>query len=149
MDLNDSGQQLIEKVARNRADDMVKDIRRHFPDATVNIEVIDGRGVLTACYGRFVVSKEFVETVESLNSERCMHEYRRVLQAKARLVLIVPKEVAAKTFTRMLEMNNWWLFYYLVYFYDEDGNIRRMDRKTWCQMTGHHYESAPRAPEIV
>jgi hypothetical protein len=149
MDPNDSGQQLIEKVARNRADDMVKDIRRHFPDATVNIEVIDGRGVLTACYGRFVVSKEFVETVETLNSEHCMREYRRVLQAKARLVLIVPKEVAAKTFTRMLEMNNWWLFYYLVYFYDEDGNIRRMDRKTWCQMTGRPYESVPRSPEIA
>ena len=150
MDSNDPGRrQLIEKVTLHRAVEMMKDIRRHFPDATVNIEVVDDRGILTACYDRFVVSKEFVETVESLSSDYCMTEYRHVLQAKARLVLIVPKDVAAITFTRMLELNNWWLFYYLVYFYDEDGNIRRMDRKTWCHMLGRPYETAPRAPEIV
>jgi hypothetical protein len=149
MDSNDSARLLIEKVVTKRAEETLKEVRRHFPEATVNTEVTDGRGILTACHGRFVVTKEFVETVESLSSAHRMTEYRHVLQGKARLVLIVPKEMAAATFTRMLELNNWWLFYYQIYFYDADGNIRRMDRKAWCNMVGRPFEAQPRAPEIV
>jgi hypothetical protein len=149
MDPNESDRLLIEKVAKRRAEDTLKDMTKHFPEATVNIEIEEGRGILTACHGRFVVSKEFVETAESLSSLRCMTEYRRVLQGKARLVLIVPEEMAAATFTRMLEMNNWWLFYYMVFFYDKEGVIRRMDRKVWCQMTGRTYEGVQRSPEIA
>jgi hypothetical protein len=78
-----------------------------------------------------------------------MSEYRRTLQGKARLVLIVPKEMAASTYTRMLELNNWWLFYYQVYYYDEKGDVVQMDRKTWCHMMGRAYEPVPRAPEIA
>ena len=149
MNSNDSGLLLIEKVVTRRAEEVLKDVRKHFPEATVNTEVTDRRGILTACHGRFVISKEFVETVESLGSAHRMTEYRHVLQGKARLVLIVPKEMAAATFTRMLELNNWWLFYYLIYFYDADGNIRRMDRRTWCHMVGRPFEAKSRAPEIV
>ncbi len=149
MDPIDSGRLLIEKVAMRRAEDALKEIRKHFPDATMNVELVDGRGVLTVCHGRYVVSKEFVETAESMSSPHCMSEYRRTLQGKARLVLIVPKETAANTYTRMLELNNWWLFYYQIFFYDEQGNVRRMDRKTWCHMIGRPYEPVRRAPEIA
>ena len=37
---------------------------------------------------------------------------------------------------RLLEFNNFWLFYYLVFFYDEDGTMSRMDRKAWYEMMG-------------
>jgi hypothetical protein len=146
---NEMNSSLIEDVAKRRADETRKDIRKHFPEATVKIEIIEGRGIVTACNGRFVVSKEYIETEESLCSAHCMREYRRVLQAKARLVIVVPKKAAASTFTRMLELNNWWLFYYLVFYYDNDGNIRRMDRRTWCEMIGRPYEAQHRAPEIA
>jgi hypothetical protein len=149
VDSTDCQETLVEKVARRRAEDALKEIRKHYPEATIEVEVKDGRGILTACQGRFVLSKEFVETEESLGSPHCIHEYRRILQGKARLVLIVPRENASKTFLRMLEFNQWWLFYYQVFFYDKEGNIKRVDRKTWCGMMGRPYEPPPRAPEIA
>lgn len=139
----------MERVARRRAEDVLKEVRKHYPEATVEVEIKDGRGILTACRGRFVVSKEFVETEESLCSPHCIPEYRRILQGRARLVIIVPRENATKTFLRMLEFNQLWLFYYQVFFYDKEGNIKRVDRKTWCEMMGRPYEPPARAPEIA
>ncbi len=149
MDSIDAMTVLVEKVAQRRAQDAMNDVKKHYPDATMKIEVLDGRGILTFCNGRFVVSKEFVETVKSLSSHHCMMEYRHVLQGKARLVLIVPRIEAPNTFTRMLELNNWWLFYYQIFYYDEEGEIRKMDRKAWCKMSGRPYEPPARAPEIA
>jgi hypothetical protein len=149
MDSIDAMTVLVEKVAQRRAEDAMNDVKKHYPDATMKIEALDGRGILTFCNGRFVVSKEFVETVKSLSSHHCMMEYRHVLQGKARLVLIVPKIEAPNTFTRMLELNNWWLFYYQIFYYDEEGEIRKMDRKAWCSMSGRPYEPPARAPEIA
>jgi hypothetical protein len=149
MDPIDHQDLLIEKVVRRRAEDVLKEVRRHYPTATVETEIKNNRGVVTACQDRFILSKEFVETEESLCSPHCIPEYRRILQGKARLVLIVPKEMATKTFLQMLEFNNWWLFYYQVFCYDKEGNIKRVDRKTWCEMMGRPYESPPRAPEIA
>ena len=149
VDSTDHEHLLIEKVARKRAEQALKEIKKYYPEATVEVEVKDGRGILTACLDRFVLSKEFVETEESLRSPHCMSEYCRILQGKARLVLIVPRENATKTFMRMLEFNQWWLFYYQVFFYDKEGNIRRMDRKTWCEMMGRPYEPPSRSPEIA
>ncbi len=140
---------LIEKVTRRRAEEALKEVRRHYPEATVEIEIKNGRGILTACQDRFVLSKEFVETEESLRSPHRNSEYCHILQGKARLVLIVPKENAVKTFMRMLEFNQWWLFYYQVFFYDLEANIKRVDRKTWCEMVGRPYEPPARAPEIA
>jgi hypothetical protein len=139
---------LIKKVAQRRAEIALKEVPRHYPEATVEVEVKDSRGIVTACQDRFVVSKEFVETEESLRSPHCLSEYCRILQGKARLVLIVPRENATKTFLSMLEFNQWWLFYYQIFFYDKEGNIRRMDRKAWCEMMGRPYEPPRRAPEI-
>ena len=112
-------------------------------------ELRGDRGIITVCQDRFVLSKEFVETEQSLCSPHCMSEYGRILRGKARLVLIVPKERAVKVRMRLLEFNNFWLFYYLVFFYDEDGTMSRMDRKAWYEMMGHPYVPPPRAPEIV
>ena len=108
-------------------------------------------GIITVIHDRYVVSKEFVETEESLSSRHCMPEYVRVLRGQARLVTIVPKELAGETFTRMLELNNWWLFYYMVFLYDQEGNIKRVDRRTWCELTGRPYDPQKCAysPEIV
>jgi hypothetical protein len=149
MDSIDHQDLLIEKVVRRRAEDVLKEVRRHYPTATVETEIKKRRGVVIAFQDRFILSKEFVETEESLCSPHCIPEYRRILQGRARLVLIVPKEMATKTFLRMLEFNNWWLFYYQIFFYDEEGNIKHVDRKTWCEMMGRPYESPPRAPEIA
>ena len=149
MDSIDAMTVLVEKVAQRRAQDAMNDVKKHYPDATMKIEVLDGRGILTFCNGRFVVSKEFVETVKSLSSHHRMMEYRHVLQGKARLVLIVPRIEAPNTFTRMLELNNWWLFYYQIFYYDEEGEIRKMDRKAWCKMSSRPYEPPTRAPEIA
>ncbi len=140
---------LIEKVARRRAEEALKEIRMHYPEATVEIDIKNGRGILTACQDRFVLSKEFVETEESLHSPHRISEYCRILQGRARLVLIVPQENSIKTFMRMLEFNQWWLFYYQVFFYDLEANIKRVDRKTWCEMIGRPYEPPARAPEIA
>jgi hypothetical protein len=149
MDPIDHQNLLIEKVVRRRAEDVLKEVKRHYPTATVETAIKNGRGVVTAYQDRFILSKEFVETEESLCSPHCIPEYRRILQGKARLVLIVPREKATKTFLQMLEFNNWWLFYYQVFCYDKEGNIKRVDRKTWCEMMGRPYESPPRAPEIA
>lgn len=149
MGSNDRECLLVEKVARRRAKEVLKEIRQHYPEATIDIEVQDGRGVSTACQDRFVLSKEFIETDESLCSPHRVSEYSRILQGRARLVLIVPKKNAIKMFMRMLEFNQWWLFYYQIFFYDAEGNIKRVDRKTWCEMMGRPYEPPFRAPEIA
>jgi len=98
MDSIDHQDLLIEKVVRRRAEDVFRGVRRHHPSVTAETEIKNGRGVVTAFQDRFTLSKEFVETEESLRSPHCIPEYRRVLQGKARLVLIVPKEMATKTF---------------------------------------------------
>jgi hypothetical protein len=140
---------LIEVITQKRAKDARREIREHYPDATVTYKVCDGRGVITACQDRFVVSKEFVETADSLSSPRRMIEYAHVLQAKSRLVVVVPRDAAVNTRLRLLELNNWWLFYYQVHYYDEDGNIKRVDRKTWRRMMGLPPDEPERAREVA
>jgi len=142
-------QTVIEKVLHQRAEKALSEVRRHYPEATLEIEVMKDRGILTACEDRSVLSKEFVETEESIRSPQRLYEYYRVLKGRARLVLIVPKENAVETFLHMLEFNQIWLFYYQIYFYDEDGNIRWMDRTTWCELAGRPYDTPHHSPEIA
>jgi hypothetical protein len=82
---NDRECLLVEKVARRRAEEALKEIREHYPEATVEIEVRGGRGILTACQDRFVLSKEFIETEESLCSPRRVSEYSRIYARKSSL----------------------------------------------------------------
>lgn len=146
-DVADEG--VIEAVTQKRAADAQREIREIYPDATVTYEICGGRGVITAFQDRYLVSKEFVETAETLSNPRCMIEYAHVLQAKSRLVVVVPKEKAVKTRLRLLELNNWWLFYYQVHYYDEDGNITHVDRRTWRRMMNLPPDEPERAREVA
>ncbi len=146
-DVADDG--IIETVTQKRAKDSLREIREIYPEATVTFEVCGGRGVITACQDRYVVSKEFVETAETLSNPHCMIEYAHVLQAKSRLVVVVPKEKAVKTRMRLLELNNWWLFYYQVHYYDENGNIKHVDRRTWRRMMDLPPDEPERAREVA
>jgi hypothetical protein len=140
---------IIEKVLNQRAEKAISEIKRLHPDVKLEIEIKNDRGILTACEDRFVISKEFVETEDSIQSPRRFYEYYCVLKGKSRLVLTVPKGNAIQTFLRMLEFNQIWLFYYQIYFYDDEGHIKRMDRKTWCEMTGRPYDPPYCPPEIA
>ncbi|MDW5563727.1 MAG: hypothetical protein SA339_10920 [Methanomassiliicoccus sp.] len=122
---------IIEVVTRARASETEREVTEHYPDATVSFEVRCGRGIITACQGRYVVSKEFVESEESLTDPHLMVEYAQILMSKARLVVVVPRHKAAALRLRMLELNNWWLFYYQIHYYENGGRIRRIDRQTW------------------
>ncbi len=125
---------IIHEVTRRRASEAEREVREFYPDATVSFEVVGERGIITACQDRFVLSKEFVESEESLRDPRLLREYARVLMAKARLVVVVPRQEAASFRMRMMELNNWWLCYYQIHYYDHGGLIRRLDRKTWRKL---------------
>jgi hypothetical protein len=140
---------IIEVVTQKRAEATEKEILEIYPDVTVTYEICGGRGIITACQDRFVVSKEFVETADSLSNPRCMIEYAHVLQAKSRLVVVVPKEKAVKTRLRLLELNNWWLFYYQIHYYDEQGEIKKVDRRTWRRMMNLPPDEPERGREVA
>ena len=107
----------------------------HYDDTTVRWEVSDDRGIVTVLQdGRHVVSKEFVETDGSLERQH-MVEYARILLGRARLVVIIPRERAVDLRLRMLELNRHWLFYYLLFYYDEDS-LHRLDRAEWRRLRG-------------
>lgn len=97
-------------------------------------QIAEDRGIITVLQDRYVVSKEFVETTCWLSCPRLLVEYAHVLQARSRLVVVVPLDDAVQTRLRMLELNNWWLFYYQIHFYAIDGTIHRMDRRTWKRL---------------
>ncbi len=144
-----AGKEIVEAVTQKRAKDAQREITEIYPDATVSYEICKGRGVITACQDRFVVSKEFVETDVTLSDPHCMIEYARVLQAKSRLVVVVPKEKAVKTRMKLLELNNWWLFYYQIHYYDEKGDIKHVDRRTWRRMMNLPPDEPERAREVA
>lgn len=125
---------IIGEVTRRRAVDTEREVREHYPEAKVHFEVHSGRGIITASLDRFVLSKEFVESEGSLCDPRLLVEYSRILRAKARLVVVVPRHRAAAFRLKMLELNNCWLFYYQLHYYDVDGRIRKIDRQTWRRL---------------
>ncbi|WP_019176951.1 hypothetical protein [Methanomassiliicoccus luminyensis] len=139
---------LLKKVTRARAEQARDEIADVYPQATVRYETAGGRGVVTVLDDRFVVSKEFVETDDSLRENR-MGEYARVLMGRSRLVLVVPRDRAAKVRLKLLDLNRHWLFYYQLHCYDEDGKIIHVDRRTWRKLMGLPPERQERAPEIV
>jgi len=146
---SDNTQPVVEKVLRERAIKTLSEVRHCYPEAILEIETTRSRGILTACEDRCVISKEFVETEESISSPNRLQEYYSVLRGKARLVLIVPKAKAAETFARMLDFNQVWLSYYQIYYYDEKGQVGSMNRRAWCEMTGRYYDPPSRLLEII
>ena len=140
---------LIQAVTLRRAREARDEIRRHYPEAEVTYEVCGGRGIITACDGRFIISKEFVESADTLSDPHCMIEYARVLQGRSRLVVVVPLDRAVGMRLRLLELNNWWLFYYQIHYYDEGGEVRRLDRRTWRRMRDLPPDEEERAIEVA
>jgi hypothetical protein len=141
--------ELLQRVVVRRAEDAEREVRKVYPGAAVSYEIGEDRGVITLTQDRFVVSKEFVETAKSLGSPGRMTEYARVLMGKSRLVLIVPEDEAVRTWLRLLEFNNFWLFYHSIHYYDDNGEIRRVDRRTWRKLRGLPPDDPERSPEVA
>ena len=71
---------------------------------------------------------EFVETGLTWNDPKRLRDYYITLVNKCRLGVIVPNEHAMTARLKMLEFNQRWLFYYQVYSYDAEGNLKKIGR---------------------
>ncbi|MBI0584017.1 MAG: hypothetical protein ISF22_07295 [Methanomassiliicoccus sp.] len=140
---------LVESITQKRAEATSREVRAVYPDATVSIEVSGERGIITAYQERYVLSKEFVESESSLRNPRLLVEYAHVLQAKSRLVVLVPRDRAAAVRLRLLELNNWWLCYYQLHYYEEGGGIKMIDRRTFRRLMGLPPDDPPRGIEVA
>jgi len=127
----------LEDIIRARARQTARECGELFGDLTVRSEMFGDRGVVTVLQDdRYIVSKEFVESDESLNGPLRMTEYAQVILGKARLVVVVPKDRAVDIWLKMLELNRHWLFYYQLFYYDEEGYLHRLDRAAWRRLRG-------------
>ncbi len=138
---------LVEEIIRERVAQVEAEVRRIYPLAIVESDIDDeGRGIITASIDSFVVTKEFVETEKSAFAACRFSEYFEIMANKSRLVLIVPQPLALKIRLRMLDFNQMWLFYYLVYSYDFNGRIRLVDAKSMKNMIIQ--TTTPSCPEV-
>jgi hypothetical protein len=71
---------------------------------------------------------EFVETGSTWDDPNRQRDYYITLVNKCRLGVIVPSEHAMRARLRLLEFNQRWLFYYQVYSYDGEGNLKKVGR---------------------
>ena len=78
--------------------------------------------------GKILFGMEFVETDSSWNDPKRFRDYYIALVNKCRLGVIVPKDNAMSARLKLLEFNQRWLFYYQVFSYDDDGNLRKIGR---------------------
>jgi len=119
--------EIVLKVAKRR----MREIKTELPHpdiATHFSEGANGIGQIDLFFQGDLIGREFVETAISWKDKGRMDEYRRVLQQKLRLVVMAPRIDAMKVRMMMLELNNWWLFYYMVYGYDSQGRLVRVLR---------------------
>ncbi len=131
-------QPLVESVVERRIEQVKDEIATAYPDARVEWKSgQDGRAIITVSLDGHILSQEFVETEESLSKPTRMSEYFRVLTSKRRLVVIVPKCMALKIRLKMLDFNQMWLFYYMVFYYDDAGSLTYIDRRTMRRLAGH------------
>ena len=63
-----------------------------------------------------------------MDNPRHQRDYYITLVNKCRLGVIVPDEHALRVRLRMLEYNQRWLFYYQVYSYDGEGDLKKIGR---------------------
>jgi hypothetical protein len=89
---------------------------------------LEGRGVISVTMDGYFLSQEFVETELSCDRPERWTEYLKVLGDRIRLVIVVPESRARSMRLKMLEFNRWWLFCYLVFSYDDKGNVKRVGR---------------------
>ncbi len=121
--------ELIKTVVARRINQIRDEVADLFPGAVITHSVDpERRGVISVTLNDCFLGHEFVETHQSLEKPERTLDYLRVLRGKMRLILIVPESRANWVRLRMLRFNNWWLFYYLVFSYDEEGNIRKVGR---------------------
>ena len=126
----------LEDITRDRAEQTAKECGRHFDRITVKSEVTEDLGLVTVLQDGYIVSKEFVETDGSLGRPHRMSEYARILLGKARLVVAVPEARAVDVWLKMRELNWFWLFYYQLYYYDDEGRLLLLDRAEWRRLRG-------------
>jgi hypothetical protein len=124
------GRELLERVATRRVEMILEEVKDHYPGSEVKVFFHeDGRVHLTVMWNDNVIGQEYVETAESWNNPERMKEYRKVLvNNKVRLVVLVPERHARSARLRMLDLNHYWMFYYLVFGYDHEGDIKHIGR---------------------
>ncbi len=123
------GRELIDAVVKRRIDQIRDEARAAFPEAVIRHSIDpEGRGIISVTLNDFFLSQEFVETALTCERPERSLDYLRVLRDRMRLVIVVPESKANWMRLKMLQFNQWWLFYYLVFSYDEDGNIRKVGR---------------------
>ncbi|MDD1756832.1 MAG: hypothetical protein LUQ39_08375 [Methanomassiliicoccales archaeon] len=128
------GRELVEHVAHKRIEMIAKEVEPCFPGAGTTMEMLaDGRAHIAIEWEGVPIGEEYVETATSWNQPERLVEYRKALVSnRKRLVVLVPERHARSARLKMLELNHWWLFYYLVFSYDHQGNIRKVGRPTYC-----------------
>jgi len=118
---------LVFKVAKRRLQEIQDDLSH--PDIATHFSVDEvGRGFIDIFYQGALIGQEIIETAESWKEKGRLLAYRDVLVKKVRLVVLVPRSEAMMVRYMMLELNNWWLFYYMVYGYDSAGRLVRVLR---------------------
>jgi hypothetical protein len=118
---------LIFNVARRRVREIAEELPH--PDIATHFSVDrEGRGLIDIFYHGDLIGQEVIETPTSWREKDRLLAYREVLKKKIRLVVMAPRTDAMKVRMMMLELNNWWLFYYMVYGYDSQGRLVRVLR---------------------
>lgn len=115
------------KVAKRRLQEIGEELPH--PDIATHFRMDEaGRGLIDIFYQRNLIGQEIIETADSWREKGRLLAYREVLEKKIRLVVMAPRSEAMKVRYMMLELNNWWLFYYMVYGYDSAGRLVRVLR---------------------
>ena len=128
------GRELVEHVANKRIEMIAKEVEPCFPGAAMEWSMRDdGRAHITIQWEGTQIGEEYVETATTWNQPERLVEYRKVLVGnRKRLVVLVPERHARSARLKMLELNHCWLFYYLVFSYDHQGDIKRVGRPMYC-----------------
>ncbi|MDD1771055.1 MAG: hypothetical protein LUO79_08215 [Methanomassiliicoccales archaeon] len=123
------GRELVEFVARRRIEMIANEVKEIFSGAEASYHLTsDGRAHIVIVWEGAVIGEEFVETGESWSRPERMREYLKPLVNKARLVVVVPERHVRPARMRLLEFNQWWYFYYLVFSYDPEGRLKPYGR---------------------
>jgi len=116
---------LVFKVAKRRLREIADELPH--PDIATHFSVDDvGRGLIDVFYQGSLIGQEIIETADSWQEKGRLLAYRDILRKKVRLVVMAPRSEAMRVRYLMLELNNWWLFYYIVYGYDGAGRLVRV-----------------------
>jgi len=116
---------LVFKVAKRRLKEIGDELPN--PDTITHFSMDEkGRGLIDIFYQGSLIGQEIIETSDSWKEKDRLLAYRAVLKKKVRLVVMAPRSEAMRVRYMMLELNNWWLFYYMVYGYDSAGRLLRV-----------------------